>query len=80
MQYTSDLMPHIGAVPGKPNQFLMGGFNGHGMPLICLTSKGLAKMVLHDVPFEETGIPRVFKTTQERLDNDVNLILESKPQ
>ncbi|KAK8258251.1 FAD dependent oxidoreductase-domain-containing protein [Phyllosticta capitalensis] len=80
MGYTSDLMPHIGAVPGKPNQFLMGGFNGHGMPLICLTSKGLAKMVLHDVPFEETGIPRVFKTTQERLDNDVNLILESKPQ
>ncbi|KAK7546296.1 FAD dependent oxidoreductase superfamily [Phyllosticta paracitricarpa] len=80
MGCTTDLMPHIGAVPGKPNQFIMGGFNGHGMPLICLTAKGLAKMVRDDAPFEQTGIPRIFKTTQERLDNDVNLLLESKPQ
>ncbi|KAK8169341.1 FAD dependent oxidoreductase-domain-containing protein [Phyllosticta citrichinensis] len=80
MGFTSDFMPHIGSVPNKPNQFIMGGFNGHGMPLICLTAKGLAKMVRDGAAFEDTGIPRVFKTTQARLDSDVNLILESMPQ
>ncbi|KAL1617927.1 hypothetical protein SLS56_010767, partial [Neofusicoccum ribis] len=80
MGYTADMMPHIGEVPDKPGQFIMGGFNGHGMPLICLSSKGLAKMVLDGTPFEQTGIPRLFKTTAERLASDVNLILDSKPQ
>lgn len=27
---TSDRLPLIGAVPGKPNQFIMAGFNGYG--------------------------------------------------
>lgn len=74
------MMPHIGEVPSKPGQFIIGGFNGHGMPLIFLSSKGLAKMILDGAPFEETGIPRLFKTTAERLASDENLILNSKPQ
>ncbi|KAL1647330.1 hypothetical protein SLS58_002658 [Diplodia intermedia] len=80
MGYTADMMPHIGEVPSKPGQFLMAGFNGHGMPLIFLSSKGLADMILHAVPFEHTGIPRLFKTTAERLASEENLILNSKPQ
>ncbi|KAF4313992.1 putative FAD dependent oxidoreductase superfamily protein [Botryosphaeria dothidea] len=80
MGYTADMMPHIGEVPSKPGQFIIGGFNGHGMPLIFLSSKGLAKMILDGAPFEETGIPRLFKTTAERLASDENLILNSKPQ
>ncbi|OJD35972.1 fad dependent oxidoreductase superfamily protein [Diplodia corticola] len=80
MGYTADMMPHIGEVPSKPGQFVMAGFNGHGMPLIFLSSKGLASMILHAVPFEQTGIPRLFKTTAERLASEENLILNSKPQ
>ncbi|KAI9052251.1 hypothetical protein LZ554_003608 [Drepanopeziza brunnea f. sp. 'monogermtubi'] len=80
MGYTSDLMPHIGAIPNKPNQYVCAGFNGHGMPLILLSTKGLAKMIREGCGFEETGIPAVFQTTEERLKDGSNVILETKPQ
>lgn len=80
MGYTSDLMPHIGAVPGKKNQWICAGFNGHGMPLILLASKGVVKMIQEECGFEETGIPGVFETSQERIDSTTNAILESNPQ
>lgn len=80
MQYTSDLMPHIGAVPSKPGQYICAGFNGHGMPLIFLSAKGVAEMIRDGSKFEETGIPSVFKTTEERLANKVNAILDIAPQ
>ncbi|KAF8865904.1 DAO-domain-containing protein [Acephala macrosclerotiorum] len=80
MGYTSDLMPHIGAVPGKTNQYICAGFNGHGMPLILLATKGVAKMIQEGCEFEETGIPGALKTTEERLRSKENAILESKPQ
>jgi hypothetical protein len=38
---------------------------------IFLTAKGIAKMVREDVDFEGSGIPRIFKTTEERLKQDV---------
>lgn len=31
MGYTYDTHPHVGAVPGKPGHFVLGGFNGHGV-------------------------------------------------
>jgi len=80
MGYTSDYMPHIGDVPKKPNQLIMAGFNGHGMPLIFLCGKGIAEMIRDGKIFEEISVPRIFKTTQERLDNPVNLILGDKPR
>jgi hypothetical protein len=48
----------------------MAGFNGGGMPLIFLASKGIAKMLQgdDDVRFQDTGIPAIFETTLERLD------------
>lgn len=73
-------MPHIGAVPGKENQYICAGFNGHGMPLILLATKGVVKMIQEGCEFEETGIPGAFKTTEERLRSKENAILESKPQ
>ncbi|GAB7351047.1 hypothetical protein MBLNU459_g1529t1 [Dothideomycetes sp. NU459] len=79
MGYTSDLMPHIGAVPSKPGQYICAGFNGHGMPLILLSSKGVAKMIRDDCEFEDTGIPRVFKTTEARLASTMNAILNVVP-
>jgi len=73
MGYSFDSNPHIGAVPSKPGQFIVAGFNGHGMPVIWLGAKGLAKMILADrvgekLPFSATGIPRLFQTSQFRLD------------
>jgi glycine/D-amino acid oxidase-like deaminating enzyme len=68
MGYSYDTNPHIGAVPGKPGQYILAGFNGHGMPVIWLAAKELAKMVVENVPFEQTGLPRLFKTTQDRID------------
>ncbi len=72
--YTSDLLPHIGHVPSRPGQFIAAGFNGHGMPLIFLTGKGIAEMI-DGKTYEQTGLPSVWKTSQERLDNERNDIL-----
>ncbi|KIA76009.1 hypothetical protein HK57_00626 [Aspergillus ustus] len=77
MGYTSDDLPHVGHVPGKPGQLVIAGFNGHGMPQIFLSAKGVAQMILKGTDFEETGIPRIFKTTQARLDNKGNTILSA---
>jgi glycine/D-amino acid oxidase-like deaminating enzyme len=77
MGYSFDSNPHIGSVPSKPGQFILAGFNGHGMPVIWLGAKGLAKMILADcmgetLPFSETGIPRLFQTSQFRIDRARN--------
>lgn len=76
MGWTSDFMPYIGEVPDKAGQFVVAGFSGHGMPLILLSAKAVAQMVRNDVPFEQTGVPSVFKATKERLANTKNEILE----
>lgn len=77
MGYSSDYMPFIGSVPGKPGQLIAAGFSGHGMPLILLSTKGIAQMILHGKTFEEVGVPKIFKVTQERLDSRRNDILSS---
>jgi len=69
--YTADDYPFCGKVLGKENHFILAGYNGAGMPHIFLTAKGIAKMVREDVPFEQSGIPRIFKITEERLKKDV---------
>ena len=68
MGYSYDSNPHIGAVPGKEGQYILAGFNGHGMPVVWLSAKELAKMVIQDVSFAETSMPRLFQTTQARID------------
>jgi glycine/D-amino acid oxidase-like deaminating enzyme len=68
MGYSFDGHPHVGEVPGKPGQYILSGFNGHGMPVIWLAAEGLAEMLHAGKSFEETKVPRVFKTTQERID------------
>ena len=67
MGYSYDSNPHIGAVPGRKEQFILAGFNGHGMPVIWLAAKELAFMVVQNREFETTRLPRLFKTTQERI-------------
>lgn len=68
MGYSYDSNPHVGEVPGKPGQFILSGLNGHGMPVIWLSAEGLADMLHHGRAFEDTKLPRAFKTTQERID------------
>lgn len=68
MGFTNDFLPHVGQVPQKPGQFVIAGFNGHGMPQVFLSAKGLAQMVAKGTSFEHTGIPRLYKTSQQRLD------------
>jgi hypothetical protein len=75
MGYSSDFMPYIGDMPGKPGQMVVAGFSGHGMPLILLSAKGIAEMIRYGKPFEETGIPSIFKVTKERLDDTNNEII-----
>lgn len=75
MGWSSDFMPYIGQVPGKPNQLILAGFSGHGMPLIFLASKEIARMLRDNKTFEETGLPKIFKPTEERLRSKKNDIL-----
>lgn len=79
MGYTNDSMPYIGHMPGKPGQMVIAGFNGHGMPLILLAAKAVVEMMQEGKKFEETGVPSLFKITQERLDNTHNIILDPTP-
>ncbi|GAQ45778.1 hypothetical protein AtubIFM56815_005932 [Aspergillus tubingensis] len=72
MGYSYDSNPHIGAVPGKDDQFILAGLNGHGMPVIWRSAQELARMVVEKIPFEETAMPRLFKTTQFRIDRALN--------
>jgi glycine/D-amino acid oxidase-like deaminating enzyme len=77
MGYSADGLPHVGLVPGKTNQWVIGGFTGHGMPQVFLAAEGLARMVLQGIGFRDTGLPRLFETTQARLDSKVNRIMKN---
>ena len=65
--YPSDHLPHRGPIPNRPSQHILAGFNGHGMPVIFLAAKAVAEMVLDEKSFEETGLPRLYRTSEERL-------------
>lgn len=70
MGYNSDGLPSVGEVPGKKGVWISAGFDGHGMPVIWLTMEGLADMVMDGTSFEDSGIPRIYKTTAERLESE----------
>lgn len=77
MGYSSDLMPFIGAVPGKKQQFIVAGFTGHGMPQVFLAAKGIASMIIDNADFQSTGIPTVYQVTCSRLDSKQNSVIQS---
>jgi glycine/D-amino acid oxidase-like deaminating enzyme len=72
MGYSYDSNPHVGVVPRWKEQFILAGFNGHGMPVIWLAAKELALMVTQGREFETTRLPRLYKTTQERIEKARN--------
>lgn len=75
MGYTTDLLPHIGPIPGKPGQIVIAGFNGHGMPQIFLSALGVARMLVEGTEYSNIGLPRLFEVTLERLKSKENRIL-----
>lgn len=77
MGYSSDGMPHVGEVPGKPGQYICAGFSGHGMPQIFLSAKAVACMALEDRKVEDVDLPRLYRTTQARLDSTHDVTLEA---
>ncbi|KAF4337998.1 hypothetical protein FBEOM_8097 [Fusarium beomiforme] len=76
MGYSSDRLPRVGPIPGRPGMFIMGGFTGHGMPQIFLCGQAIAKFLLHGVSFKDTGLPRLFEESQARLDDTKDRVLE----
>jgi glycine/D-amino acid oxidase-like deaminating enzyme len=74
MGYNSDTLPSVGEVPGREGCYIAAGFEGHGMPVIYLTMKGIAEMVRDGKKFEEVRIPRIYKTSKERLESEVDLL------
>ncbi|KAH7303824.1 FAD dependent oxidoreductase-domain-containing protein [Stachybotrys elegans] len=77
MGYSSDFMPHLGDVPDKPGQFIIAGFSGHGMPEILLSSKAIASLIRNGVPLEQSGIPKMFKTSKKRITEKGSRLEES---
>ncbi|KAL0061558.1 hypothetical protein AAF712_011584 [Marasmius tenuissimus] len=63
---TRDSVPFVGRVPGKEGQWVIAGFNGHGMARIFGCAPGLVKMILGG-KWEDTGMPECFGITEERL-------------
>lgn len=82
MGYSSDGLPRVGRVPGRDNIFIMGGFTGHGMPQIFLTAKAISRMVLENLTYSDTGLPRLFEESSERLGSEENFLrdmIDSEP-
>lgn len=67
MGYSYDSNPHIGQVPYKEGEYIIAGFNGHGMPVIWLAARELARMITRGISFEDTSMPRLFKTSAQRI-------------
>ncbi|KAK3058456.1 hypothetical protein LTR09_000020 [Extremus antarcticus] len=65
--YTGDELPFVGVVPGMSGQWALAGFNGGGNAMCWLCGKGVAEMVAGGKVFGETGLPRLFEVTGERL-------------
>lgn len=76
MGYSSDRLPRLGPIPDRTGLFIMAGWTGHGMPQIFLSAKGMADMVAGDIPYPDTGLPRVFEESPQRLRDARNKVLE----
>ncbi|KAF7593800.1 hypothetical protein BBP40_010856 [Aspergillus hancockii] len=72
MGYSYDTSPHVGEVPGKLGQYICAGIDGHGMPVVFLAAKGLAGMVYNGELFEDVNLPRLYKSTAERITRPQN--------
>ncbi|WVQ86242.1 hypothetical protein IAT38_008410 [Cryptococcus sp. DSM 104549] len=65
---TPDKVPFVGPLPDKPGQYIIAGFNGHGMARIFHCAPCLAKVILGGDSEWDPTVPSVFKATKERLE------------
>ncbi|KAL1743246.1 FAD dependent oxidoreductase [Schizophyllum fasciatum] len=63
---TPDAVPFVGPVPNLSGQYVIAGFNGHGMARIFGCAPGLAQMIMGG-SWEDTGMPEVFRISEDRL-------------
>ncbi|KAJ9622183.1 hypothetical protein H2204_011615 [Knufia peltigerae] len=79
MGWSSDSMPFVGKLPGKPGIFITAGFTGHGMPRILGCSKALVELVQSDGETidmnTKNGIPTPYLLTEARLEDKTNNII-----
>ncbi|KAK4685062.1 hypothetical protein P7C73_g5095, partial [Tremellales sp. Uapishka_1] len=64
---SADSVPFVGAVPGRPGQWMCAGHNGHGMARIFTVAPALVKL-MQGASWSDIGIPECFQVTKERLD------------
>jgi len=78
MGFSRDDHPWVGPLPSQPNLYIAAGFTGHGMPNTWLSGKavavmlgaapGQAEMEAVEAARSETGLPRSYLVTKERVE------------
>lgn len=48
------------------------------MPVIFLATKGVVRMMQNGISYEQTGLPEIYKTSQERLESTVDILAASQ--
>ncbi|ORY27107.1 FAD dependent oxidoreductase [Naematelia encephala] len=66
--FTPDAVPFIGPIPEKEGQYMIAGFNGHGMARIFHCAPCLADVVLGGMELWDETVPRAFVVTKERVE------------
>lgn len=51
---------------------MIAGFNGHGMPQVFLSARGIAQMIMEEAAYKDTGLPLLFQTTATRLERKMD--------
>ncbi|KAK1754006.1 putative fad dependent oxidoreductase [Echria macrotheca] len=69
MGHSPDGFPFVGEMPGRPGLWVSCSFQGHGMVLCWMSSKGLVEMMEgRDGDELASWFPSVFRVTKERLE------------
>ncbi|WVR09612.1 hypothetical protein IAU60_006684 [Kwoniella sp. DSM 27419] len=68
---TPDNVPFVGAVPDKEGQYVIAGFNGHGMARIFHTAPCLAGLI--QAGTWDPTVPRAFEMTADRMERLRNM-------
>ncbi|RSH83275.1 uncharacterized protein EHS24_006950 [Apiotrichum porosum] len=66
--FTPDAVPFVGPLPDKPGQYVIAGFNGHGMARIFHTAPCLADVMVGGMDKWDPTVPTAFIITTERLE------------
>lgn len=87
MGYSADTVPFVGDVPGtNRGLYVIGGFTGHGMPVILGCAKAVAEEIQMESERHEGGegglwkglgaLPAPFRITEERMQSKGNVVLD----